>query len=349
MATPPCKVRGLPCFTLASECRRAHRRIMKTLRLFFLGWLSIFCAFRLTAKQDESAKIVRAAALNDRGDFRASILLLEPLLRPEAHGLPRNEAGVALTLLGNAYQYLGEYRKARQSFEAAIRLLKESPEQAKQYAAALDNLGSLELEEGQAEPARVLRLKVKRLYEEMGDHMGVARTASNLSLIALQQERYKEARQVLAEAFHEVGLAPQPNTDDLAAMFAIQGVIAGHDLGARSALKPIQLAIELWEHRHGPDYFQLGAAYVIRGQIYDTLGEYQQAKSDLQNALAGIEQTSGIDSPLYLRAEIAYAHALRASGSNEQALQLEAKAAAALAQLRFRQCVGCSVSALGLH
>ena len=322
---------------------------MRTPQLVFLGWLSIFCAFRLTAGQDESVKIVRAAELNDRGDFRASKLLLEPLLRTDAHALRRNEAGVAWTLLGNAYQYLGEYQEALRSFEAAIRLLKDSPEQAKQYASALDDLGSLELEEGQAESAKVLRLKAKRLYEEMGDHMGIAGTASNLSLIALQQARYKDARQFLDEAFHEAGLAQEPNTDDLAAMFMIKGVLAGHDLGARSALKPIQLAIELWEHRHGPDYFQLGAAYLIRGQVYEALGEYQQAKGDLQNALARIEQTSGINSPLYLRAEMTYAHVLRASGSKQEASELEAKAATALEQLRYQQCVGCSVSALGLH
>jgi tetratricopeptide (TPR) repeat protein len=322
---------------------------MKTLRLFFLGLFSTLCTFPLTARPNESAQIVRAAALNDRGGFRASILLLEPLVRSDAQVLTRNEAGVAWALLGNAYQYLGEYQKARASFEAAVRFLKDSPEQVRQYAAALDNLGSLELEDGQAEAAKVLRLKVKHLYETMGDHMGIARTASNLSLIALQQERYKDARASLAEAFDEANRVAQPNTDDMAAMYAIQGVIAGHDLGARSALEPLQHAIDLWERGHGPAYFQLGTAYLLRGQMYETLGEYQQAKSDLQNALARLEQTTGINSPLYLRAEISYACVLRDSGSKKEAAQLEAKATSALERLHLRECTGCSVSALGLR
>jgi tetratricopeptide (TPR) repeat protein len=346
---PRCAVTLVACFLLARDFRPSHSRGMKTLRLFFLGLFLMFYALPLTAGQDESATIVRAAALNDRGEFRASILLLEPLVRSDARALARNEAGVAWTLLGNAYQYLGEYQKARGSFEAGIRFLKDSPEQARQYASALDNLGSLELEDGQTESAKVLRLKVKHLYETMGDHMGIARTASNLSLIALQQERYKDARAFLAEAFDEVGRVAVPNTDDMAAMYAIQGVIAAHDLGARSALEPLQHAIDLWERRHGPGYFQLGTAYLIRGQVYDTLGEYQQAKTDLRNALARLEQTTGTNSPLYLRAEISYARVLRDSGSKREAAQLEAKAAAALGQLHLRECTGCSVSALGLR
>jgi tetratricopeptide (TPR) repeat protein len=322
---------------------------MKTLRLFFLGLLSISHALPLTAGQNESAQIVRAAALNDRGEFQASILLLEPLVRSGAHALPRDEAGVAWTLLGNAYQYLGEYQKARGSFEAAIRFLKDSPEQARQYASALDNLGSLELEDGHTEPAKVLRLKAKRLYETMCDHMGIARTATNLSLIALQQRRFGEARAFLAEAFDETRQIAQPNTDDLAAMYTLQGVIAGHDLGGRSALEPLQHAIDLWERGHGPGYFQLGTAYLIRGQIYETLHDYQQAKTDLQNALARLEQTTGPNSPLYLRAEISYARVLRDSGSKREAAELEAKATAALEQLHLRECTGCSVSLLGLR
>jgi tetratricopeptide (TPR) repeat protein len=344
-----CVVPPLSCFPLACEFGRAHSRAMKTLRLFFLGWLSIFHALPLTAGQDENAQIVRAAALNDRGEFQASILLLEPLLRSGAHALARNEAGVAWTLLGNAYQYLGEYQKARGSFEAAIRFLKDSPAQARQYASALDNLGSLELEDGQTESAKVLRLKAKHLYETMGDHMGIARTATNLSLIALQQRRYAEARAFLAKAFEEANRVAEPNTDDLASMYAIQGVIAGHDLGARSALEPLQHAIDLWEGRHGPGYFQLGTAYLVRGQIYETMGDYQKAKTDLQNALARLEQTTGPNSPLYLRAEISYARVLRDSGSKREAAQLEAKATAALEQLHLRECSGCSVSLLGLR
>jgi tetratricopeptide (TPR) repeat protein len=320
---------------------------MKTLRLLFIVLFSMLCGALLIADEREAAKIIQAAALNDQGDFRAAILLLESLLQPNVHAMNLGETGAAWNLLGNAYQHLGEYEKARRSFEAAIKVLKDSPGHIRQYAAALDNLGSLELEQGQPESSMTLRQKAKQLYESVGDHLGVARVANNLSLIAVQQGHYQDARRFLAEGFHEVSLASETDIDDLAALHSLQCVILAHDRDWHGALVAIQDAIDLWEHRHGSEYFLLASAYIVRGQIYDKLGEYQKAENDLQNALAQLEKTPGINSPLYLAAEVAYARVLRDSGSKHEASRLEDKARASLAELRRRQCTGCSVSVLG--
>lgn len=320
---------------------------MKTLSWFLLVLPPIIRGVSLNAQERQPAEVARAAVLNDRGEFGATTLLLEPFLHANAHALSRADAGDAWNLLGRAYLFLGEYQKARRSFEAAIKTFKDRPEQVRQYAAALNNLGSLELEEGQTELSKILRQKAKQLYQAEGKHVGIARVASNLALIDLHQDHYKDARAWLAEAFREARLAKQPDRDDLAAMYSVQWAIAAHDEDWMAALDAVEREIELMETLHGPKYLQLASAYALRGQVYGKLGEYQKALGDVQNALVRVEQDPG--SPLYLAVEVAYARVLRDSGSKEEASRMEKKARAALNELHHRECAGCSVSALGFR
>jgi tetratricopeptide (TPR) repeat protein len=322
---------------------------MKALRLWLLLLLAILRRVPLSAQEEPRTEMARAAALNDRGEFHAAALLLEPLLQPNAHALGRAETGDAWNLLGKAYLFLGEYENARRSFEAAIKVLKDCPGQIHQYAAALNNLGSVELEEGQTESSKILRQKAKQLYQAEGNHTGVARVASNLALIAVQQDRYKDARGFIAEAFQEARVGQQPETNDLAAMYSVQCAIAGHDKDWTAALDAVQREIDLMENLHGPRYFLLASAYALRGQVYGKLREYQKAENDLQNALGGLEKSRDGTSPLYLEVEVAYARVLRDSGSKKEASRLEEKARHSLEELRHRQCTGCSVNVLSLR
>jgi DNA-binding LytR/AlgR family response regulator len=81
-------------------------------------------------------------------------------------------------------------------------------------------------------------------------------------------------------------------------MYGTQSVIDWHERDLPGALAAIQHAIELYEKRRGPEYFLLGGAYLIRGETYERLGDYQKAESDLQKALAHFEKTPGKNSAL---------------------------------------------------
>jgi len=121
--------------------------------------------------------------IRHRQEWQTSIAVLEPLLRLNRDELSPTEAGIAWNLLGTAYQSVGEYQKARRSFEAALRLLQNSSAPVGQQAAALDNFASLQLEVGQTEAAEKLRNKAKRLYEAERDHAGIARVSGNLAIL----------------------------------------------------------------------------------------------------------------------------------------------------------------------
>ena len=85
-----------------------------------------------------------------------------------------------------------------------IAILRRMPGQTTQYAAALDNLGSLKADMGQIREARSLRIMARKLYVSIGDHAGTARASSNLALVALAEADEKGAHRHLADAFQEM-------------------------------------------------------------------------------------------------------------------------------------------------
>jgi tetratricopeptide (TPR) repeat protein len=319
---------------------------MKTLCLLLLIF-STPLTTPLTAEDSPEALIANAAALNDQGDFRAVIRLLEPLV--QSNTLDRQETGVAFDLLGTAYEFMGEYNRSRGSFDAALKALAGNPAQIRQYAAALGNLGTLELEEGHADAAAAADSKSLRLYQQLGDHAGVAREAGKVAQIALKNGRYGDANKFLAEGFRESAFLQAPDTENLIFLYAIQTIVAAHKLGWMSALENIQHAIDLCAAQRRAPYFMVANLYLVRGEVYDKLGEFNKAAADLNYALERLDGTAGSESPIYLRIQLAYAGVLRDSGSKQAAAVLEQKAKVSFEELFRRQCVESCVSILSLR
>jgi tetratricopeptide (TPR) repeat protein len=322
---------------------------MKTSYLFFLLLFTIPYGIPVLAQETPRPEIAQAAELNENGDYVAAKNLLEPLLRADAHALARAEIGDAWNIVGTSYTLLGEYAKARQSFETAIQILKDDPTRLRYYAAALDNLGSVEMEEGQYEASKALRLKAKKMYEIDHDHMGLARVDNNLALIAVRAGRFNEARQWIDQAFQQAALSPESDIDSLGAMYSVKCTIEARGKHWVEALKWVQQEVTVLETRKNPESPLLADAYALRGEVFDRLGEYSQAVSDLQNALSRYQKSPGPATPLYCSAELIYAQILRHCGSSTEASRLESQANAALAQIHRQQCSGCTVSSLSFH
>jgi tetratricopeptide (TPR) repeat protein len=306
-------------------------------------------AVRVNAQEIGMVLIAQAAALNDRGEWGAAVRLLEPLVQPGARILSPSETGIAFSLQGRAYLYLGEYGKARRSVEQAVRLLKDNAALPGRYAAALDNLGSLEWEVGQARTANKLMLNARELYKKERNHEGVARVANNLAQMAVGRRKYKEGQRFLDEAFQEARLAGESETDDLAAMHSVECALDVQDRNLSKALAAIQQTIDVWDQLHGEEYFLMGAGYLVRGEVYEQLGDTKRARADYENALTRMAKDIGQDTPTYLIGEVAYARFMRESGRTQEASQMEKQAKATLAELRRRGCIRCTVHAFELQ
>ena len=319
-------------------------RSFVTLLAVAAGVVSYLCAQR-----SELDVLTRAADLNAEGNFRAALELVQPLLDSNAQKPDNVIAGVAWDVRGLALQNLGNLDEARRSYESAIKILRVLPDQKIQYANALDNLGSLEADNGQLKESKEARIRAMELYESAGDHGGVARIASTLAVVELALGSRREARHYLAEASHQQAQITTPDPRNLAWMFGAECLVDEADGDFQAAFDRINRVIDLWTHQYGSNYYLLASAYSIRGRLYHVLGDDLLAEEDLQRSLVLLADNDEGNTKLYFFVEIMYARVLRSSGKKDDASRMESDARAALERMRHRQCAGCTISAEGIR
>jgi tetratricopeptide (TPR) repeat protein len=292
---------------------------------------------------------MRARQLQSEGQSKAAISVLEPLVRPDAHALSDKEIGVVWILMGSSYEDLEMYDKARSCYETAAQKLRSIASEQASYAAAIENLASVESALGQMGSAKALCEKARRIYEGLGNHQGIVDASTDLALIAFSQKDFENARRLLARAFEEVPRATALPDDDMAALYSVNGMLAAHEGHYREAMADFGQSIARRIHAHGPNDSILGPAYTLRAKALAKSGDYPRAIADVEHALDILRSARGSSSPAYLGAEMVYAQILRASGAKRQATLIEKQAGNALANEQRRGCVGCTVSVESLR
>jgi tetratricopeptide (TPR) repeat protein len=150
--------------------------------------------------QSASQQILRAKQLRDEGQPKAAIAILEPLTR---QALTEGELAVAWDLLASSYQDLEMLEQAKSAYENAIALLRLIPSARASYAAAMDDLASVEGALGQEDSAKALFERSRGIYEALGNSAGVVITSTSLAMMAAGKKDFKAARRWLAIAFRE--------------------------------------------------------------------------------------------------------------------------------------------------
>jgi tetratricopeptide (TPR) repeat protein len=321
-----------------------NSQFLPTLLVVLAGTLHPLCA-----QKPIWELLTRASVLNDAGEFRSAFEMVDPLLGANTQKLGQAAVGVAWNIRGLALQNLENFDESRRSYENAIRILRSLPDQAMQYASALDNLGSLEAERGHLQESKALRVRALKLYESVGDHAGAARSASTLAVLALDLGNRKDARHYMAEAHHHQSLVSAPDSRDLAWSFATECLVDEAEGHFQTALDQINHAIDLWTHRYGSKYYALASGYSVRGRLYHALGDDARAAKELRDSLMLLSEDNQGNSKVYFSTEIVYAKVLRNSGMKDDASRMESDARAALDRLAHQQCGGCTISAEGIR
>jgi len=325
---------------LLMGCLCAFRRLRKISKLF----PGIAIAFALHAQAPPTDEITRAAVLNDEGRFPEAIRAIGSYFAQR----PQNDralTGIAWDIRGLALENLGDWEGARRSYETAIAILRTKPDQIRQYASALDNLGSLKEDLGQLQESRSLRIRARQLYRSVGDHTGTARASVDLALVALGLRDRRQTRKFLAEAFREESLVQNPDLGDLAALNNAQAIRCARDGHLNEALDEINHAIALWTQRYGPHYYLLATGLSFRGWINEAQHNDSDARSDFDLSLDILKVNGEADSPVFFIVERAYAGALRDSGERDEADRLESEAKQGIERLSRLHCSGCTISA----
>ena len=312
-------------------------------------FLLSFCCMIPTSVQAASSAndLIRDAyGLKQHGDFKSAIAILEPIADSTDEELPAEQKGIAWNILGSAYQDLHHLDQARSCYEHSINLLRPIVAAQAQFASAVDNLGSVELEFGRFDNSERLRRKARQIYTRLGDHAGVARTSSNLAVVALRQGADGEARRYIRTALQESARAAGLDDDDIAGMLSVRGRLALIDRNPKAALAFYQEAFERWTQLHGAASYQAGIGLSLRSEAHRLAGDLTDASCDLRNALSIFSSTLGSNSSLYWKTSLQLARVLRDQGLSDEAQAIEEKAANALHDNRdYQSCVACSITA----
>jgi len=147
-----------------------------------------------------------------RGAFEQSVLDWREALKLFEKERKSNKQRETLTLLAQAYQYIGQYNEALKSLKSALILAQKSGDRA-QIAPVLASLGNLHIALGPPDKAFKYLNESLSMAKELGDFDLSATILNNLGNLYITQKKYNEA---LGVYFESMTLAKKSNNGRLA-------------------------------------------------------------------------------------------------------------------------------------
>lgn len=307
------------------------------------AFLLLASAVSLPAQTTPAERVTQAYALEREGKPAAAISQLQQLLNSRL--LDDAGTGKAWNILADAYQDQEDFADARHAYEQSVQIYETTaPNKLDDRAMVLDDFGQLYVSTQQFDVATRLETKALQLYEQVGDHAGMARAASHLAGTAFSEGNLAHGSKFLKRAAKEAKLANNLDDDDRAAIESLKGWQAQLDGNAAMSVTSYGRALALAKKRHGDDHPATGWSWVLLGNADAAAGNWTDALQDMRNGLAILDRTMGRQSQHYLIADIAYARALDGAGYHAEARQIKAQAEPLLKNATRRQCDGCSVT-----
>ena len=297
----------------------------------------------LPAQTTPAERLTRAYALERNGHAGTAIPELQALL----NGKLLDDAGTAKAwnILANAYQDEENFADARHAYEQSVQIYDTLPNRLDDRAMVLDDFGQLYVSTRQFDMAARLETQALHLYEQAGDHAGMARAASHLAGTAFSQGNVAHGSKFLKRAAKEAKLANDLTDDDRAAIASLQGWQAQLNGNLAASIIGYEHALALAKKQHGEENPATGWSYVLLGNATAAAGQWTDALDDMRSGLAILDRTMGRQTEHYVIAELAYSRVLDGAGFHAEARQIKAEAQPVLQTLSREQCQGCTVTA----
>lgn len=297
----------------------------------------------LPAQTTPAERLTHAYALERNGHPAAAIPELESLLNAKL--LDDASTAKAWNVLANAWQDQEDFPDARHAYEQSVQIYNTLPNKVSDRAMVLDDFGQLYVSTRQFDMAARLETQALHLYEQAGDHAGIARAASHLAGTALSQGNVARGSKFLKRAAKEAKLASDLTDDDRAAIASLQGWQAQLNGNLAASIISYEHALALAKKQHGEENPATGWSFVLLGNATAAAGQWTDALDDMRNGLAILDRTMGPQTQHYLIAKLAYSRVLDGAGFHAEARAIKAQAQPLLQALSREQCQGCTVTA----
>jgi CHAT domain-containing protein/Tfp pilus assembly protein PilF len=227
-----------------------------------------------------------------RGAFEQAVLDWKEAARLfEKEGKP-NKQREALSLLSQAYQYLGQYNEALKVLKSALILAEKSGDRM-QIASVLGNLGNLHITLGPPDKAFQYLNESLSVAKELGDSGLSAAVLNNLGNLFITQKKYNEA---LGAYLESMTLAKKSSNELLAARALTNAAAASVQKGqfkdSKALLERAFDETRKLDHSHDKAYglINIGLTYLsLRPHLPEHKDLYLLSSHALNEALAVAE------------------------------------------------------------
>ncbi|HEX7157929.1 MAG TPA: tetratricopeptide repeat protein [Edaphobacter sp.] len=320
-----------------------------------MAWYTWLCRLGLGLA---GLALLFALTMRSRAQEEPELTLPEQIARDqqliraaEAEKLPALDKGRLWAQLGVHDEEAAEFVKSEEAYNRALAILENLPGAALEYAAALDNLGSLYLSEGNFDAAEKCRERAYTVREKSGDELAIARGKWMLAEVDMGKKKFKEAQRKAAEAYATMVALKDPKVSDRVSTLTLLSYASCRNnqcaLGLESAREARALAL-----RELPaDHMLLGEALMALGYTQWKAGtplEPDGPDEVMREGIRILRERATPGHPYVLGALTMYANYLRDVHRVAEANEI-AEEEKALKSRTPNECANCTVSVYGLR
>jgi len=224
--------------------------------------------------------LVRAEALQVRGQSDAAAALLETIISLTGERDDRRREGAAQSALGMVLRFTGRGAQAVPHFERALLLHREVGNRLAE-ARVLSNLGNVYLDSARDQEAKACYQAALEAHDSIGNVRDRHAPLGNLGIVALYAGDVDEARRLWSETLEFARRADDRRNEGL--MLCNLGHLAELAGRPREALDLYEEALVI--HRQVGDRHVEGRILYNIGDLHISLGDNEQAKDCLEASL----------------------------------------------------------------
>ena len=271
------------------------------------------CEKAVAKPEDASGVTPRPrTGLPTRAEFLRQISVYETAVR-DARAAHASDVTMAKMYgqLASFYGAASMYEPAESSLEHAISLLRGHAESSRELADDMDYLGGLHRAMGKLRQAEREGLESLRLWEGLGDSLGIARSWSTLSGIYFGQRKYAISTDFARKAVAEFsGNKEADFSDRVAARLNLAQALC-HTKDCPSAIPLLKDTIAMAKLAFRANDFPVGEAEFLLGFAYWKTGDVAGATEFMKQGVAVMKEQLGWGHPAYLNSLSNYAQFLR--------------------------------------
>ncbi len=221
----------------------------------------------------------------ERGDPDRAVVTIRQAAEIAARSLAPPARGPLLGDLGNVCSQLGRYDEARGHFRRYLEIAREHGDRAGE-AAAVGSLGLNAFETGDLQAARTHLEASLPAFREIGHLRGEATAVGNLGLVYLDLGLYDRARTSFERHLEITHLMGYRRGE--ANALGNLGMVEQAEGRSAAALERFERDLAI--RREIGDRLGEGLALQLRGNLYLSLGAWEQSRADLERSLEILER-----------------------------------------------------------